>query len=571
MDLLYFMVVLISCRIYHQDKLARRICDFTSSARRTVARSSSTPRYVSKNVVRQGDVTHGNLEIDNHADTIVLGKNCTLLHLTGRECDVSPYTDDYDAIKSVPIATGATAWTSPATAETIIIVLHEGLWMPEQCPNTLVNPNQLRYHGTVVRDNPFDAEQMSIESEDASFYIPMYMNGTTVHAETRTPTSKELETCRHVHLSSKQPWEPHQIKLPQSGRDLQQEIRLLEAREIGATKTTHDFVDIPEVDANFAFSIDDLQARLIQSVVVHDDYNDTTIGSVDTQQPDVPDIRSFESSERHSDVSPKSLSERWGIGFRQAKKTLKHTTQRIVRSAIMPLSRRYRADRIYQKKRLDGKWFTDTMDSHVKSLDGNRYAQVFSNKRHFQAIYPMSSKGQAGEALRLFCLEFGIPAELTFDGSKEQTCKGTEFMKQVRKNDIKFHIIEPERHNQNPCEGVIRELRKKWFRTMINNNVPRRLWDYGYRWVSEIMQRTYVREGRLDAGVPIENVTGETWDISEYLDFGFYNWIWYWDLAGLGDTTSGNGLGSPTAPDYNFATTFSQGHAASFPGEPSAE
>jgi hypothetical protein len=31
----------------------------------------------------------------------------------------------------------------------------------------------------------------------------------------------------------------------------------------------------------------------------------------------------------------------------------------------------------------------------------------------------------------------------------------------------------------------------------------------------------------------MEQITGKTPDISEYLDFGFYDWIWYKDNAGL--------------------------------------
>ena len=41
----------------------------------------------------------------------------------------------------------------------------------------------------------------------------------------------------------------------------------------------------------------------------------------------------------------------------------------------------------------------------------------------------------------------------------------------------------------------------------------------------------------------MEQVTGETPDISEYLDFGFYDWVWYKDNAGLGDNCIGRWLG----------------------------
>ena len=70
----------------------------------------------------------------------------------------------------------------------------------------------------------------------------------------------------------------------------------------------------------------------------------------------------------------------------------------------------------------------------------------------------MDTKRKAGDVLCTFCQELGIPNKLTFDGSKEQGQRKTEVMKQIRKKDIDFHVIEPDRHNQNPCEGGIREF-----------------------------------------------------------------------------------------------------------------
>jgi hypothetical protein len=82
------------------------------------------------------------MELDSHADTVVLGNNCTILSYSVRGwCDVSPYTDTYDAIKGVPIVKGATAWTSNLTGETIILLFNEALWMGEVMEHYLVNPN----------------------------------------------------------------------------------------------------------------------------------------------------------------------------------------------------------------------------------------------------------------------------------------------------------------------------------------------------------------------------------------------------------------------------------------------
>ena len=115
----------------------------------------------------------------------------------------------------------------------------------------------------------------------------------------------------------------------------------------------------------------------------------------------------------------------------------------------------------------------------------------------------MDRKVKAGEALRVFCQEFSVPERLTMDGAKEQIGSNLEFMNQIRKNDIDFHVIEPERHNQNPEEGVIREIRRKWFRVMFRKKVPKKFWDYGMRWVCEIQQRTHLRSNRIDGGIPL--------------------------------------------------------------------
>ena len=92
---------------------------------------------------------------------------------------------------------------------------------------------------------------------------------------------------------------------------------------------------------------------------------------------------------------------------------------------------------------------------------GNQYAQVFTNNACFANIYAMYSKGKYGDALKLFCQEFGAPENLTFDGSQEHACKGTTFMKEVHKKGIDYHTSEPDLHNHNPFEGVIREVRWK--------------------------------------------------------------------------------------------------------------
>ena len=117
------------------------------------------------------------MEMDSHADTAVLGRNCVILNYTGRECDVSPYTDSYEAIKGVPIVTGASAWTSEVNGQTHILVFNEALWMGDVLEHSLINPNQLRHFGVTVQDNPYNETEMHLETENGDLVIPLQANG----------------------------------------------------------------------------------------------------------------------------------------------------------------------------------------------------------------------------------------------------------------------------------------------------------------------------------------------------------------------------------------------------------
>ena len=105
---------------------------------------------------------------------------------------------------------------------------------------------------------------------------------------------------------------------------------------------------------------------------------------------------------RSFDVKATKLSERWLIGLDQATATLKSTTKHIVISAVFPLDRRYKADRLYHLPRLPGDWYTDILHGCTKSKAVNKYGQVFANNAYFSAIYPTDTKKKVGEALRVF-------------------------------------------------------------------------------------------------------------------------------------------------------------------------
>ena len=510
--------------------------------RQISAHVSSTRRSTTRNVSRvQSDCTvYNRMESDSHADTAVLGRNCVILGFTGRECDVSPYNDTYQSITGVPIVTGATAYTCQATGETIILVFHEALWMGDTMEHSFLNPNQLRHYGIEVQDNPYHASQgMHLSTEDGNVIIPLHSAGTTIYLDTRSPTDKEVQECRHIQYTSKQEWNPNAVCFSESATRLEEGKLKARVDAIRAQYKLSDHDECGVCDQLHPYRCGDVvslgPSELVERVIAE--------VRVESVLDDVPSRRTFVSNERHTRVSPAELSERWGIGLSQATKTIQVTTQKGMRSAILPLSRRYRADRVFERPLLRGQFSTDTMDGRVKSLDGNRYAQVFATKDLFAAAYPMQLKSMAGEGLRQIVHDYGRPEHLTFDGSGEQCGKKTEFMKNIRKYSIDYKITEPDRPNHNFAEGVIREIRKKWYRIMVKKRVPRRLWDYGLRWVCDIQNRTSNTARGLNGQCPLEKITGESVDISEFLDFGFYDWVWFKDNAGLGETKLGKWLG----------------------------
>ena len=121
------------------------------------------------------DSTHyGRCELDSHADTIVAGKNCVVLSYTGKECNVLPYREDYEAVNNIPIAHVATAWQCPESGELYILVFHEALWMGDTMTTSLINPNQLRHFGVNVQDDPTSRRPLSVITDDGE---TMYVIG----------------------------------------------------------------------------------------------------------------------------------------------------------------------------------------------------------------------------------------------------------------------------------------------------------------------------------------------------------------------------------------------------------
>ena len=172
-------------------------------------------------------------------------------------------------------------------------------------------------------------------------------------------------------------------------------------------------------------------------------------------------------------------------------------------------------------------WFTRNVErGMLPVIQGNNCAQVFTNG-NFTTVYPLVLKGKVAQALTEFADDVGIPDTLLSDGAPEMVGTKTEFMKEVNRLKIRLKRSKVGQSNQNyAAEREIVKLQKGWWNRMLKRKVPPRLWDYGLVYETNILNR--IPRGR-EQHTGIEIVTGETPDISEWLDFKFYNWVWYYN------------------------------------------
>jgi hypothetical protein len=179
-----------------------------------------------------------------------------------------------------------------------------------------------------------------------------------------------------------------------------------------------------------------------------------------------------------------------------------------MRSAILPIGRRYRGDQIFDVKWLWGKFATNTLWSTTKYLNSNVATQIYTHKCGFNAAYHLTRANgeQVGYSLSSFIHEYGAPDHLTFDGAAVHVRSSTRFKENLRQAEIRHHVSAP-RPNENPAEGFIHKVKKRWYQMMLKKNVPARLWNYGISWIYKTGNVIANSSRYADQRTPLEIIT----------------------------------------------------------------
>ena len=108
------------------------------------------------------------------------------------------------------------------------------------------------------------------------------------------------------------------------------------------------------------------------------------------------------------------------------------------------------------------------------------------HKVGFSECYPkLNTKGGSlGEIVDDYVHDFGAPEHLTFGGFQYQVGKNTKFFRNLLKYNIDHRVSAPRRPNENPAEGTIREIKRRFYQVMQLMKVPKHVWGYLLVWIS---------------------------------------------------------------------------------------
>jgi hypothetical protein len=169
----------------------------------------------------------------------------------------------------------------------------------------------------------------------------------------------------------------------------------------------------------------------------------------------------------------------------------------------------------------------DTFFANCRDQSGAKCAQVFFGcASKMINVYGMTAEREAPDAYKDFIREEGAPTILRRDNSKVQT--GKAFTDINRTFVIKDGLTEPYHPQQNPAEmRAVKWLKSHSQVLMDRNEVPPWLWFQVVKYLADL--HNHCADETLRWRTPLEIRHGDTPDISAFLQFEFYEPIYYLD------------------------------------------
>ena len=137
------------------------------------------------------------MELDTHANTTVLGKNCLLIQDFGKAISVSGWYASAGSTEC-PIVSGVVVYDHPHTGVTYMLIWHQAIYL-DTMDNHLICPMQCRVQGVTIHDmpkifikNPTEHSHAIVVSDPVDptndLIIPLELVGVISVFSVRTPT-----------------------------------------------------------------------------------------------------------------------------------------------------------------------------------------------------------------------------------------------------------------------------------------------------------------------------------------------------------------------------------------------
>ena len=207
---------------------------------------------------------------------------------------------------------------------------------------------------------------------------------------------------------------------------------------------------------------------------------------------------------------------------------MKATSQKFIRNHLHPIESRFKTKNMTLKyNHLKCHFSTDTFFLNVKSVLQNTCGQLFITDFGYVKFTPMKLKSEVPNALKELLQDVSNPKEMHSDGAKE-LMQGA-WKSTCQEAGIKMTQTEKDSPWQNRTECEIRDLKKtvRWF--LYKMQTPLSLWDFCCQYTVELRNRLARPLPQLHGCTPYEVLTGNTPDISEYIEFSWYQPIWYYE------------------------------------------
>jgi hypothetical protein len=438
---------------------------------------------------------HCRAELDSHADTCGVNDVAYILEYLGKVAEVHGFSKSLQAMQDIPIVRAALAYDNAETGEKVNIVINQALYFGNQLSHILLNQNQMRAHGLTVDDCPKHLSKgqstHSIIIEEHNFNIPLKLHGIMSYFDVWRPTIDEIANCQHIEITSAAEWDPHSIHFAEE-----------------ETKVHYNMASVNTVNS-LNEHYDDFHDKIMQQLY---QISVTNVSKTDLF------------------IKSEDLAKKWMVGEKIAQETIKATTQSFVRNAIHPIEHRFRTKvATLRYNQLGCRFYSDTFFSSERLNINNTCGQMFVTNFGFIKFVPMKSKAEASVALMELIQYMGIPKHIHSDGAKEMT---QGYWKKIC-NEFGIRMTQTEKASpwQNRTEIEIRELKRHTRRFMHRTKTPVQLWDFCVNYVAHLRNHIVRPLPTLQGRTPYELVTGNTPDISELLEFEWYQPVWYYEPA----------------------------------------